>query len=542
MTLAISSALRGLRRTWVGAALLVVALYALLPLPSAWPQVPLTIGYQGYLTDAAGQPINTSVALTLRLYDAASGGKLLWQEVQPGVTVSKGVFQVLLGSVTPLDERLFAAQRYLGLQAGGDPEMTPRQALASSPYAIWARNAVSADAAALVSGPVSGSQITGTISGATLSGGTLTSLDGRYTQAPNVAAPQATTLSTVQPGGAYASIALAPDGFPIIAHVASAPQRLIVVKCANPACSATSSSAVIETGNVGTGSIAIGANGLPVISYARYTTTMELIVVGCGNAQCNSGNTFSTLDNGSSGNYLWTSLAIGADGLPVISFVYHGGSFRIAKCGNAQCSAGNLLTTIDGPVPAYSSIAVAFDGLPVVSYGMSGLKVLKCGNPACSAGNTITLVEPGNAVGSYSSLAIGSDGLPVISYADGLNNLLRVAKCANASCSSGTALTTVDSGHAYYETSITVGLDGLPVISYQRANGGDLKVAHCGNLGCTAGNAIVTLDSAANVTDFTSITIGTDGGPVIAYRDQDTISLKVAKCANAVCAPYFRRR
>jgi hypothetical protein len=45
-----------------------------------------------------------------------------------------------------------------------------------------------------------------------------------------------------------------------------------------------------------------------------------------------------------------------------------------------------------------------------------------------------------------------------------------------------------------------------------------------------------------NVLEFTSITIGVDGLPIISYYDNTNLDLKVAKCSNALCAPYFRRR
>ena len=68
----------------------------------------------------------------------------------------------------------------------------------------------------------------------------------------------------------------------------------------------------------------------------------------------------------------------------------------------------------------YTSIAIGADGLPVISYRDStaaALKVAQCGNAACTAGNVITTVDdPVNLVGSLTRIAIGIDGLPVISY------------------------------------------------------------------------------------------------------------------------------
>jgi hypothetical protein len=57
-----------------------------------------------------------------------------------------------------------------------------------------------------------------------------------------------------------------------------------------------------------------------------------------------------------------------------------------------------------------------------------------------------------------------------------------------------------------------------------------------------ANTAITTLDSDGDVGSYTSITIGADGLPIISYYDTTNDDLKVARCSNALCAPYFRRR
>jgi hypothetical protein len=101
-------------------------------------------------------------------------------------------------------------------------------------------------------------------------------------------------------------------------------------------------------------------------------------------------------------------------------------------------------------------------------------------------------------------------------------------------------ITTIDYG-GYY-TSITIGTDGLPVISNQDGTNEDLKVAHCGNASCSLGNALTTVDSGINVGYFTSITIGTDGLPVISYYDGTNKDLKVTKCANSFCLNNWSRR
>ncbi len=57
------------------------------------------------------------------------------------MTVTDGLFHVLLGSVTALPESLFdAPDRWVGLSVNGDGEMTPRTRLVSVPFALVAAN------------------------------------------------------------------------------------------------------------------------------------------------------------------------------------------------------------------------------------------------------------------------------------------------------------------------------------------------------------------------------------------------------------------
>jgi trimeric autotransporter adhesin len=118
---------------------------ALMALLAAWScggaeaQVPDEINYQGRLTSPGGQPVNATVSMVFSLYDVATGGSALYSETQ-SVTVANGTFNVAIGSVTPL-ALPFDVPYYLGITVGADPEMTPRQALLATPYALGAANA-----------------------------------------------------------------------------------------------------------------------------------------------------------------------------------------------------------------------------------------------------------------------------------------------------------------------------------------------------------------------------------------------------------------
>ncbi len=101
--------------------------------------VPTTMSYQGVLTDGAGNPVaDGAYKLGFTLYDAPTGGTALWNEIQPNIPVSKGSFSVLLGTTIPLT-LAFDQPYWLGVAVNSGPELTPRIALASSPYALSLR-------------------------------------------------------------------------------------------------------------------------------------------------------------------------------------------------------------------------------------------------------------------------------------------------------------------------------------------------------------------------------------------------------------------
>jgi hypothetical protein len=95
------------------------------------------LNYQGKLL-RNGSPYNGSINITFRLYTVATGGSAWWSETQT-VQVNEGLFNVMLGAVTPLNNRAtyFSDQQWLGVQpAGAASELTPRQPLGAVGYAM----------------------------------------------------------------------------------------------------------------------------------------------------------------------------------------------------------------------------------------------------------------------------------------------------------------------------------------------------------------------------------------------------------------------
>jgi len=110
-----------------------------------------------------------------------------------------------------------------------------------------------------------------------------------------------------------------------------------------------------------------------------------------------------------------------------------------------------------------NSIAIGSDGLPVISYVIddysypSYLKVAKCHNLDCSS-STINMIDSGRkGSGQYmrpNTIFIGSDGLPVITYPKSDVDVKgpKVAKCHNLDCSSF-EITQADLETLYYQDS-----------------------------------------------------------------------------------------
>jgi hypothetical protein len=115
----------------------IFVLSALLFVTYVGADVPGMISYQARLTDPAGNlPSDGTYSITFRIYPEESGGTPLWMETQE-VNVKDGLFSVLLGKNSPIPSDVFSEpNRWLGVQIGDDPEMTPRHRIATVGYAF----------------------------------------------------------------------------------------------------------------------------------------------------------------------------------------------------------------------------------------------------------------------------------------------------------------------------------------------------------------------------------------------------------------------
>ncbi len=142
---------------------IVVSNFAVLPVSVSVAQAAINkqINYQGKLTNASNVAVaNGSYNVRFKLYTQVSGGAAVWTETlcyspdsgttcngtgaDGRVTISNGLFSVLLGSTTSLSSVDFNQTLYLGVEIGGtsaaspswDGEMSPRKKLGAVPAAF----------------------------------------------------------------------------------------------------------------------------------------------------------------------------------------------------------------------------------------------------------------------------------------------------------------------------------------------------------------------------------------------------------------------
>lgn len=107
--------------------------------PSVAPAAPNDVvdgamSIQGFLTNASGVPLNGAYNMTFRVYDVSSGGTALCTAALAGVQVNNGQF-----GATVYCAVMDGQQLWVGITVGVDPEMTPRQPIRPTAYAMSLR-------------------------------------------------------------------------------------------------------------------------------------------------------------------------------------------------------------------------------------------------------------------------------------------------------------------------------------------------------------------------------------------------------------------
>ncbi len=199
---------------------------------------------------------------------------------------------------------------------------------------------------------------------------------------------------------------------------------------------------------------------------------------------------------------------------------------------------------------SFPSLTIGSDGLPVVAYYASGLRLARCGDSACSPGNPLATdqsIHPTIGAGLYPAVAIGRDGLPAVLYwhqTGATNRVLYFVHCGDRACSEHDSPVRVNLQResAEHHLDLAMGANGLPILAYS-AVGPDgpstyLQFVACGDEGCNdpaPEPVIVDNPPADHPATEVQLAVSAEGLPIMAYLVSST-GLTVAHCNNPSCA------
>jgi hypothetical protein len=189
-------------------------------------------------------------------------------------------------------------------------------------------------------------------------------------------------------------------------------------------------------------------------------------------------------------------------------------------------------------------VAVGTDGLPVVAYqDRTALRIARCADAACSSA-TLTVVD-GSVLNTDGLLAftIPPDGRGLFVYWTAQFDRLMTARCADAACTSASTAMLEQGVALRGRPSVAIGSDGLPLVAWVAGTSPPyaVRAAHCADAAC-ASAAIATVATVypqnLNRPSDTDLAIGTDGLGLIAYAGSvDFVSRAfVAHCSDAACS------
>lgn len=131
--------------------------------------------------------------------------------------------------------------------------------------------------------------------------------------------------------GQRPSIALPPDGRPIIAHYDAQNFNLLVTRCGDASCATgNSTQAVHSAGTVGFSPAIVLAQGFPVIAYLE-SSTPRVLVARCTQLDCSANTGFATVQTLSNFQGM-INITLSPEERPIITYLG-----QIVRCANVGC-------------------------------------------------------------------------------------------------------------------------------------------------------------------------------------------------------------
>jgi hypothetical protein len=297
----------------------------------------------------------------------------------------------------------------------------------------------------------------------------------------------------------------------------------------------------VSDGVYGRGGLALRADGRPVYTGLDLSTG-ELRFGQCLDTACEA-TSYTVLDT-PAGLGEWSAVAIRSDGRPVIAY-------GISVSGIAQvrlrvCNQPSCLTSAIVPVDtsgAYGgggvSLALRADGVPLVGFQTApdDMRLYICSDPACSSGQS-RLIEAAGSTGHYPAVIWRANGNPMASYLNTTNGEARLYLCNGGDCASGTTRI-LGTSAALGSTRIVERSDGRPLMAWHQVSGGGVapRLYDCADADCSAGNTVqLPALSGGSAAASLGLTLRANGNPILAYGRNGRATTFLHLCSNAGCS------
>jgi hypothetical protein len=376
--------------------------------------------------------------------------------------------------------------------------------------------------------------------------GSMGSGDSQLVVCGDTACSLGNVVTTVPVGATERSFVIGADGRPIIA--ATQAGQLGVLSCLDETCAETTWTSVDAARQP---RIALGPEGRPVLAAL---SGRSLILYRCADMACASGSRSTLADLGpppsGADEVVFLDLEVGLDGRAFVS-LSDAAELRLIGCLTVACNEAARIV-LDRTSPDFAvthALGVDRSGRPFIVYAVrSDLAVARCLRPDClTTASTSSSASPGAssqppvtgqpvrtvvdpAGGFNPAVTIGADGRPVAVY--GRGDGVYVLHCGNAKCDQGNTVAKISADNAY-ASSIAIGRDGLPVLAYLDFDG-KLSVVRCHDTGCSDAPSIEHPTAGAEF-EFVAVAVPADDRPLIAYLKNASAEIHLARCADPEC-------
>lgn len=175
-------------------------------------------------------------------------------------------------------------------------------------------------------------------------------------------------------------------------------------------------------------SMVLDENDNPVIAYVN-TSTNRLMILRCDDPACVSGGDITTTEAALTGRG-WPSIALTNEGFPVVAYA-DGQDINVLRCNDPVCKGSDSLVGVASGALGFPTVEVTSDNHPVVLFVAEDLsmKVVACLNFNCNQRMGAISPVTGQQLGSPPRMRLDKNDRPVIANTLSGTGHLQLVKC-----------------------------------------------------------------------------------------------------------------